>query len=303
MDVLVGGASGWVGQALVPALARAGHRVIPLVRGGARPGAVSWDPDRGRLDPAALEGIDAVIHLGGVSIAGGPWTAGRRRQIVESRVGSTGLLAGAMAARVADARVVPRTFIVASATGWYGARGDAPLDETAGPGPGFLADVCRAWEAAADPARAAGVRVVHPRIGVVLEPGGGMLGRLLPLFRLGLGGPVGPGTQVLSWISRHDLVRVLAFLLEADLAGPVNATAPAPVTNAEFSAALARALGRPAFLRVPAFAVRTALGAMGQELLLSGARVLPARLLAAGFAFDDPRLEALFERTLRRGAA
>ncbi|HXG41791.1 MAG TPA: TIGR01777 family oxidoreductase [Dehalococcoidia bacterium] len=295
MRVLVAGASGLIGSHLVPALEREGHEVVRL---GRRPGASDfvWDPLRGELDARALEGVEAVVHLAGENI-GQRWTRERKERIWRSRVEGARLLAEAIAASPAP----PRVFLSASATGYYGDRGDEPLDEGAAPGRGFLAELCQAWEQASQAAASAGTRVVNPRIGVVLTARGGALARLLPLFRLGLGGSLGSGRQYMSWVDLEDLVEALLFLLsQEEMTGAVNVTSPNPITNAEFTRTLARVLGRPAFLRVPAFALRLLLGEMAQEALLSGQRVLPARLQAAGFRFRYPELEASLRHALGR---
>jgi uncharacterized protein (TIGR01777 family) len=308
MRILVGGASGLVGGALLPRLQAAGHEIVRLTRGSggeggtgaagaAGAGVVSWDPDRGILEPSLLRGFDSVVHLGGASIASGRWSAKRKQLILESRIRSTLLLAERIAALPPDAR--PRVFVVASATGYYGNRGDALLDETSGPGEGFLADVCRAWEEAAGPASRAGVRVVQPRIGVVLARDGGALAAMLLPFRFGLGGPIGGGRQWWPWISLHDLVRVFERALsDKSLSGPVNAVAPEAATCSDVARALGRALHRPAILPVPAFAIRLLLGEMADALLLASAKVAPARLARAGFVFELPTLDAAMTAAL-----
>lgn len=286
--ILVTGASGLVGTALVARWRARGRPVRTLVRRRpAAPGEFFWDPVRGELDPAALAGVGAVVHLAGENIAAGRWTARRKAAIRASRVEPTRLLAAACAARPER----PAVFIGASATGIYGDRGDERLDESAAPGAGFLADVCAAWEAALAPAAAAGIRTVALRTGVVLTPSGGALAKMLPLFRLGLGGRLGSGRQWFSWIALGDLLGAIEHVLDApDVAGPVNSVAPGAVTNAEFTAALAAALRRPAFLPAPAFALKLALGEMAEAALLAGARVEPRRLLASGFVFRWPQL-------------
>jgi len=287
--IAVTGATGFVGSALVPYLTAAGHRVMRVTRGAVAAGSgdVHWDPARGTLDARALDGVDAVIHLAGESIAE-RWTAERRRRILESRVEGTALMARTLATLVHP----PRVLVSASAVGFYGNTGPTEVDEGASAGTGFLASVVQEWEEAADPARAAGIRVVHPRLGVVLSPGGGALARMLLPFKLGAGGPLAGGRQWMSWIAREDLLGVLEFLLLTDsLRGPVNAVAPNPVTNAEFTRTLASVLGRPAVTPVPAFALRLLFGEMADETLLAGQRVRPAALLAAGFPFRHPQLE------------
>jgi uncharacterized protein (TIGR01777 family) len=295
LRIAVSGASGLIGSSLVPFLTTGGHEVRRLVRGSkSGPGEVRWDPERGEIDAAALEGLDAVVHLSGEPVAA-RWTPERRARIEQSRVESTRLLATALA-RLARP---PRVLVSASAIGFYGDRGDAWLDESSPAGAGFLADVCKTWEAAAEPARQAGIRVAHPRIGVVLAAAGGALAAQLPLFRLGLGGRVGSGRQFVSWIALDDAVGALHHLLFADsVAGPVNLTAPEPVTNAELARTLARVLHRPALLPVPGSALRALAGDMGQALLLDGVRVRAGALEASGFAFRTPTLEAALRAEL-----
>jgi uncharacterized protein (TIGR01777 family) len=294
--IAVTGASGLIGRALVRSLAAREYRVISLVRRPPRtPDEVAWDPAAARLDPAELRGIDGLVHLAGENLAGGLWTAARRRRILESRQTGTSLLASAVAALAEP----PRVMISMSAVGYYGHQGDRPLTETAPNGDGFLAEVCRVWEASAEPARAAGIRVVHPRTGVVLHPEGGMLNRLLLPFRLGLGARLGNGRQFVSWITRDDAVAVIRFLLErADVAGAVNVTSPEPVTNREFTETLARVLHRPAGLAIPAPVLTLLLGDLAREALLSSTRALPARLEDLGFRFSHPALEPALRQVL-----
>ena len=284
MRVAITGASGLLGGALAAALERDGQPVVRLVRRvPERPGEIRWDPRAadGGLDPAAFDGVDAVVNLAGAPIAGGWWTQPRKQVLRASRIQTT----RALVAALARASRPPSVLLSGSAIGWYGDTGSREVDESAPAGAGFLADLVRDWEDAAQPARQAGLRVATLRSGVVLSGRGGMLGPLVPLFRFGLGARLGPGTQYLSWISLTDHVAAVRYLLDhADIDGPVNLTAPAPVTNAEFTARLARALRRPALLRVPAPVLRTSLGELSGELLGSQ-RVRPARLLAAGFAF------------------
>jgi uncharacterized protein (TIGR01777 family) len=295
MRVLVTGATGLIGSHLVPALQREGHQVVRLGRRRDASDFV-WDPLRGQMDTGALDGVDAVVHLAGENI-GQRWTEERKQRMWRSRVEGARLLADA----IASASSPPRTFISASATGYYGDRGDEALDEDAGPGRGFLAELCQAWEEAAQGAARAGTRVVNPRFGVVMSDKGGALARLLPLFRLGLGGALGDGRQYMSWIDIEDLVSAVLFLLRRDdLSGPVNVTSPNPVTNEEFTRTLARVLGRPAFLRVPAFALKAMMGQMAEEALLAGQRVLPRKLHQAGFAFQYPDLEGSLRHVLGR---
>ena len=311
MRILVGGSSGLLGRALRRRLNAAGHEVARLARvganldGGARtrppaPGEpIPWDPDRGILERSKLRGFDALIHLGGVSIASGRWSVERKQAILESRVRSTLLLAERIEALPAPDR--PRAFIVASATGYYGSRGEETLTESSAPGEGFLADVCRAWEAAAAPAARAGVRVAHVRTGLVLTREGGALASMLLPFRLGLGGPIGNGRPWWPWISLDDTVAVYARLVEdGTLSGAVNAVAPESVRSAEFVRALGRALHRPALLPAPAFALRLLLGEMADGLLLASARAVPEALLRAGFDFAHPRLDDALRAALSR---
>jgi|AMFO01.1.fsa_nt_gi hypothetical protein len=296
MRILVAGSSGLIGRHLVAFLRAGGHEVFRLVRRRATaPDEIPWDPARGELDAPAVEGMDAWIHLGGENIAAGRWNARRRRAILESRVRSTRLLAETLA-RLDQP---PRVFLCASAVGYYGDRGAEPVDESCGPGRGFLAEVCQRWEEAAQAARRAGVRVVHGRIGMVLSGAGGALARMLPAFRLGLGGRIGSGRQYVSWIAMDDLLGALLHCLgEERLEGPVNLVAPRPVPQAVFASTLARLLGRPAVLPLPAPVVRALFGEMGRELLLAGVRALPVALERTRFAFFYPDLAAALRREL-----
>jgi uncharacterized protein len=287
----VTGSTGLIGSAVVDALRADGHQVVRLVR---RPPAAAdeaaWDPlaPAGGLDAAALDGVTAVVHLAAAGVADRRWTAAYKAKIRDSRVRATqALVAGLMAM---SAR--PDVLISGSAVGWYGDTGGREVSETAPAGTGFLPELVRDWEAAALAAGQAGIRVVTMRTGLVMTPTGGVLARLLPLFRLGLGARLGPGTQVMSWIGLGDLVSAVRFMLDRPaLGGPVNATAPGAVTNREFTSALAAAVHRPAFLAVPTPALRLALGGVASDLL-SSARVTPARLTAAGFRFQHPTLPA-----------
>jgi uncharacterized protein len=291
LRIAVSGATGLIGQQLCAFLGTGGHTVHRLVRpnrGAPLATDIAWDPDAGTIDAAALDGVDAVVHLAGEPVSE-RWTAEHKRKILQSRVAGTGLLARTLAALPRP----PRAFISASAVGFYGDGGDRPLDESSPPGAGFLADVAAQWEAAAAPARDRGIRVVHPRFGVVLSARGGALAKLLTPFRLGAGGKLGSGQQWMSWISLDDTVGALQFLLFTEsLAGPVNLTAPAPVTNEEFSRTLAHVLGRPALATVPPFALRLMFGEMADAVLLAGQRAAPSALVAAGFEFRHPGLEA-----------
>ena len=300
MKIAVTGAGGFIGRPLVSRLAAAGHDVRRLVRRApAAADEIAWDPDAGAIDLAALEGVQAVVHLGGESIAEGRWTAKRRARIRDSRVGPTRLLAGALA------RLEPRpgVFVAASAMGIYGDRGEEWLDESSSPGTGFLAEVAREWEAAAAPAAKAGIRVVHARTGIVLAPHGGALAAMLPIFRLGLGGRLGNGRQWWSWITLEDAVGAIVHaVLHAGVRGPCNLVSPAPARCAELARALGRALGRPALLPAPAFALRMVLGAsQADELLLASARVRPAVLERTGFGFAGRDLDAALAGMLRKG--
>ena len=289
MRVAVTGASGLIGTALTQHLGGDNIEVTRLVRRPAgRSGELQWDPAApgGGLDPAAMSGLVAVVHLSGAGVADQRWTETRKQELRASRIASTTALVSAMAA----AAEPPRLLLAGSAVGWYGDTGGRAVDETAPNGAGFLAGLVRDWEAAAEPAAEAGIRVVHLRSGVVLSSRGGMLPRLLVPFRFGLGARIGAGTQYLSWITLTDHLRAVRFLLgREELSGPVNLTAPAPVTNAELTTALAAMLHRPAALRVPSAVLRLALGEVSSELLGS-ARVLPARLEQAGFEFCYPAI-------------
>ncbi|GMA31503.1 TIGR01777 family oxidoreductase [Litorihabitans aurantiacus] len=292
--VLLAGGSGLIGSALTTALTARGHAVRHLVRREATgPAEVTWSPTDGVLPPEALDGVGVAVVLSGAGVGDKRWTDARKRELLRSRTATTSLLAR----RVAEVGGVPR-LVTASAVGYYGDRGDAELTEGSDPGEGFLADLCRAWEAAAEPAREAGVAVATARTGIVLSRDGGALARLLPLLKLGVAGPIGHGRQWWPWISLADEVRALVHLVEGDLTGPVNLTAPEPLRNAELVRVLARALSRPATLPVPALALRIALGEFSSDLLASQ-RALPAALLADGFAFDHPRLAPAAEQILR----
>jgi uncharacterized protein (TIGR01777 family) len=294
VKVAIGGASGFIGTALSPALEAEGHEVLRLVRREPQDAAeIAWDPAAGLLDPSSLSGVGALVCLNGATIAQ-RWTDARKREILDSRTSTTVLLA-----RTA-ARLEPQPVLIcASAMGAYGNRGDEILTEESDRGSGFLADVVRSWEAAADPARAAGVRVVHFRHGHVLSGRGGLLARLLLPFKLGLGGRLGSGKQWWSWIELHDLTTAYGLALRTDLDGVVNLVAPNPVTNAQFTAALGKALRRPAVLPTPTLALKTRFGAeMVDDALLSGQRLLPARLLGAGFEFSATTIDVALERAL-----
>src|SRR5436190_2925774 len=289
MKILITGSSGLIGSALVPVLIGDGHTIVRLVRRAPGADSARWNPDDGSLDHGALQGIDAVVHLAGESIASGRWTRARKALILNSRVRGTALLARAVSAL----RDKPKIFLSASAVGFYGDRGDELLDESRHGGRGFLADVCAQWEDAARPAAGAGIPVVTMRTGVVLSRAGGALPKMLTPFKLGLGGALGAGTQYMSWIAIDDVVGAMQHLLRLDpVAGPVNLVAPDPVTNLEFTKTLGAVLGRPTVLRVPAFGLRLALGEMADEMLLASTRAWPARLTASGYRFRYANLEA-----------
>ena len=294
MKIVVSGASGLIGSDLVPALRAAGHDVIRLVRREPT-GAdeVEWSPEGGTIDRTPLTGAHAFVNLSGANLDQ-RWTDQAKREILESRTKTTGLLA----AVAAELEPPAAALVCAGGTGIYGNRGDEPLTEESDPGSGFLADVMRQTEAASQPARNAGVRVVHFRQGMVLSRKGGALRRMLPFFRLGLGGPVGGGRQWWSWVSLPDVVSAYRLVLESDIAGPVNLAAPNPVTSRQFANALGRVLRRPAVLPAPSFAVKLLFGEKGEEVLLFGQRALPSRLLAAGFDFEAPTIDAGMARAL-----
>src|ERR1019366_6133301 len=288
MRILISGASGFIGNALRPALAAAGHTSAALVRRASAGDELQWNPAQ-PLDPQKLAGFDAIVHLAGKSISG-RWSEKFKREVRESRVLGTKTLATA-AAESYRSTGLPRTFIAASATGYYGNRTDEDLTEDSQPGSGFLSQVCEEWETATHSAAETGVRVVNLRIGVVLAKHGGALQAMLPAFRLGLGGPIGDGRQYMSWITLDDVVGAFVFTLTNEsLHGPVNAVAPQAVRNSEFVRAVGRALHRPAFFPLPAFVVRTVFGEMGEALLLGSARVRPAQLAAAGYTYHHPEL-------------
>jgi uncharacterized protein (TIGR01777 family) len=290
MDIAVTGASGLIGTALTNALQADGHVVVPVVRRPVAAGerAVSWDPAKGQIDTEALNGVDAVVHLAGAGIGDKRWSDERKRVILESRTKGTALLAEALASL--DDK--PPVLVSGSAVGYYGDGGDTVLTEQSPPGNLFLSEVCVAWEAAVSPAVEAGIRVPIIRTGIVLSTDGGALAKTLPLFKLGLGGKMGSGRQWWSWISLADEVAAIRFLLHADVDGPVNLTAPNPVTNAQFTKALGQALGRPTVVPVPSFGPKLLLGSqLADELLFFGQRVEPSRLAEAGFAFAHPTIE------------
>lgn len=288
MKVAITGASGLIGTAVRQSLEDDGHAVLRLVRRPpTEPGEVEWDPQGGSIDAAALAGVDAVVHLAGAGVGDRRWTAGHKREIRDSRVLGTRTLARALA----SLDVPPAVFVSGSAIGYYGDTGSDAVDETAPAGEGFLAQVVAAWEASATPAAEAGIRVVHPRTGLVVAGKGGAWGRLWPLFSLGVGGRLGGGTQYWSFVSLRDEVRAIRQMIDDPaMRGAYNVTAPNPATNAEITKAMAELLHRPAFAHVPSFVLKAVLGEMSQEVLGS-ARVLPTRLLESGFEFEDPTIE------------
>jgi uncharacterized protein len=296
MNILVTGASGLIGTALVSSLMSSSHEVTRLVRGQPNPGekAVRWDPMAGSIEASALEGIDAVVHLAGENI-GERWTAAKKVRIRDSRVKGTQLLCETLARLSSPAQVL----VSASAVGYYGDRGEEILTEDSPSGRGFLPEVSRAWEAATEPARQHGIRVVQLRLGVVLSAAGGALAKMLPPFRLGLGGVLGSGRQYMSWIALDDAVGAMQHAIVTDtLQGPTNAVAPRPVTNQEFTKTLGKVLGRPTAIPLPAFAARLMFGEMADELLLASARVQATKLLASGYQFRYPELEDALRHVL-----
>lgn len=299
MKVLVSGATGLVGIALVPALTTGGHQIVRLLRSGSSGQQRSWDvmysPKEGTIESEKLEGMGAVVHLAGESIADGRWNAKKKKRIRDSRVQGTRLLAEALATR----KEPPQVFVSASAIGFYGDRGEEELTEASKPGSGFLPEVCQEWEAAAKPLKDAGVRVVHLRFGVILSPRGGALAKMLLPFRMGVGGVIGSGKQYMSWIALDDVVGAIIHAIHnSDVSGPVNVVAPRAVTNKEYTKTLGKVLNRPTIFPVPAFAARLAFGEMAQDLLLSSARVKPVALQQTGYSFFYPELESAFRHLL-----
>ena len=295
MKVLISGASGLVGSALRSSLETDGHEVVALVRREPiGPGEVLWDPSGGSLDLSGV-GADAVVHLAGESIAEGRWNAAKKQRIRDSRVQGTRVLCEALA----SLKVKPKVVVCASAIGYYGHREEYLLSESSSPGEGFLPYVCREWEDAAEPARAAGIRVVSLRIGVVLSTAGGALAKMLLPFKLGLGGKIGDGAQYMSWVSLDDLVSMARFAIDDEgLSGAVNAVAPGAVTNLKFTKALGRSLKRPTIFPLPAFVARIVLGEMADDLLLSSIRVEPAVLKERGFNFAHPEIDGALSAVL-----
>jgi uncharacterized protein len=299
MIIAITGSTGMVGNTLVPALEGSGHLVRRLVRGKVQDAdrEIHWDPAAGKIDAQELNGVDAVVHLAGENIAGRRWNADFKRKLLDSRVGGTRLLSEALA----GVEMKPNVLVSASATGFYGSRGDEVVDESSASGSGFLADVCRQWEGATKSAEQAGIRVVHLRIGPVLSQQGGALAKMLPPFRMGVGGVVGSGKQYFSWISLDDVVAAIQFALENEpLSGPVNTVTPDAVTNYEFTKTLGGVLGRPTIFPMPAFAARLAFGEMADEMLLASIRVEPRALTTAGFQFQYPQLEPALRHLLAK---
>lgn len=298
MKILITGASGLIGRALSAELRSQGHTVIAAVRRAPRSDAeVEWDPAAGVLAPSAFDGVDAVVHLAGAGIGDKRWSDAYKREILESRTKSTALLATTMASLASK----PRVFLSGSAIGIYGVRGDESLDENASLGDGFLADVCKQWEAAAEPARAAGIRTVYLRTGIVLSREGGALKKQLPIFKLGAGGKFGNGKHWQSWISITDEVRAIIHLLTSQLSGPVNLTAPEPVTNARFTKELGSALSRPTVLPIPSFGPKLLLGSeLADALLFTGQRVIPGALTRDGFVFQHQTLDVALSALLKK---
>jgi uncharacterized protein (TIGR01777 family) len=295
MQVLVTGATGFLGSHLVPFLSEKGCTIQRITRSPSHEGDVAWNPARNEIDTTALHPPEAVVHLAGENIAEGRWTDAKKQRIRDSRVKGTKLLSETLARHPHR----PRVFVSASAVGYYGDRGEQVLTEESGSGEGFLADVCRQWEAATQPAVQVGIRTVCLRNGLVLAADGGALSKMLRIFRLGLGGSVGSGQQYWSWISITDwLHTILQCFATETLAGPVNATAPHPVQNLEFTDALGRALKRPTLIPVPEFAARLALGEMADEMLFASARVMPARLQTSGYEFTQATLEEALQNLL-----
>ena len=296
MNVLISGATGLIGSALVPELEAKGHTVTRLSRSQSGANTVRWDPSSGTID-SDLEGTEAVVHLAGESIAQGRWSPDKKRRILDSRVQGTRLLAE----RISALATPPKVMVSTSAVGYYGDRGDEVLTEESAPGADFLAKVCREWEAAAEPARRAGIRVVHLRLGIVLSPQGGALGTTLPIFKLGGGGKIGSGRQWWSWVALDDVVgSIVHALTDETVEGPVNVGSPNPMTNAEYTKVLGKVLGRPTVLPLPAPAARVMLGEVADALLLASQRMRPAKLEATGYGFRYPQLEGALRHLLGR---
>ena len=295
MKILVAGATGLVGSALIPALESDASEITRLVRSSPKANEIEWHPNRGQIDAARLEGFDAIINLAGESIAEGRWTDEKKRKIHDSRVNGTHLLSEAIAKSASR----PRVFLCASATGFYGDRDNEILDETSESGGGFLADVCREWEDATEPATKAGVRVVNLRFGPILAREAGMLGKMLTPFKMGMGGKVGSGKQYISWVAIDDVVGAIKLALADErIHGPLNVVSPNPVTNEAFTRTLGEVLSRPTVMSIPAFAARLAFGEMANEMLLVSQRVVPKKLNEAGYQFQYPELESALRHYL-----
>ena len=299
--IAITGATGLIGRALQDSLVADGHRIVRVVRDprGAAPGDVVWDPEGGSIDAAGLEGVDAVVHLAGEPIGASRWTEATRRRIHDSRQRGTDLLARTLA----GLEQRPSVFVSSSAVAIYGDRGSEALTEESSHGDDFLAEVCIAWEQAADPAREAGIRVVHPRTGVVIAKDGPLIDKVELPFRLGVGGKVGTGRQYVPWISLHDEVAALRFLIDRPIEGAVNLTGPNPATNLELTKALGTVLRRPTLMPIPAFAIRLLYGEMGETLATVSQRVLPTRLLDAGFAFRHSTILAALSAAFGRSVS
>ncbi len=299
--IAITGATGLIGRALQDSLVADGHRIVRVVRDprAAAPGDVVWDPEGGAIDAAGLEGVDAVVHLAGEPIGASRWTDEMRRRIHDSRQRGTDLLARTLA----GLEQRPTVFVSSSAVGIYGDRGSEALTEESSHGDDFLAEVCIAWEQAADPAREAGIRVVHPRTGVVIAKDGPLIDKVELPFRLGVGGKVGTGRQYVPWISLHDEVAALRFLIDRPIEGAVNLTGPNPATNLELSKALGTVLRRPTLMPIPAFAIRLLYGEMGETLATVSQRILPTRLLDAGFAFRHSTILAALSAAFGRSVS
>ena len=295
--IAISGATGLVGSALAEAYKQDGVAIRSLVRRPARGlDEIYWDPAKEEIDTASLEGVDAVVHLAGKNIATEKWTPAVKKQIVDSRVVGTRILSEALA----SLQNKPRVLVSASAIGFYGDRPGEVCDEESPVGTGFLPETCQQWEQATQPAWEAGMRVVQLRIGVVLSTEGGMLAKLLPQFRMGLGGPVASGKQMLSWIALGDLIRTIRYVVDNDsIHGAINATAPTPVSNRDFAKALGKKLSRPTILPAPAFAIKAMMGEMGEALVLEGADIRPKRLLESGFEFEAPELATALDQLVR----
>lgn len=299
MRILVTGSTGLVGSALVASLEAKRHQVVRLSRGSAKPAgnSVSWNPETGAMDRSALEGIDAVVHLAGENIAARRWSQAQKARIRDSRVAGTRHLCENLAALARP----PKVLACASAIGYYGDRGSQVLREDSTPGSGFLPEVCRAWEAAASPAADKGIRTVHLRFSILLSAAGGALAKMLPPFRMGIGGRMGDGRQYMSWITLDDTVRTIEWVLDNNtVRGPINVATHEAATNEEFTKTLGHVLRRPTLVSAPAFAVRLVFGEMGDALLLASTRVEPARLEAGGFRFQHPELEMALRSVLAK---